>query len=285
MAKKLLTLVTMLLVVLTLTCTCSFAEGNTTEWITLEEVRNMYTEAIGNDTFKMTIHSSYWWEETNDGWYQFECSIGRTSVVMNVRGEHIHASVEVLDKFETYGAYLQENGRFIIDPEIFPWEDSYGLVVDSSWGEILLDKWIVDEFINHCIETKNSEWITVDEARQIFKEAIDEDCSFEVTCRTSYQIDGNRKAWLQLEAKYGNVASATGIWDIDIELPLSVLEKLEECGATREENQFVINPAIFPYDTPYEVILEDEWGEILLNQNMVVEFLEFCLESIETDTN
>lgn len=158
MAKKFAKLAALLLTLaLTLTYTCAFAEESLTEWLTLEEVQELYTEAIGNDTFKVTIRSSYWWEDTTDGWYQFEASYGNTSIGMNIPGEYILPSDEVIALFEAHGAFLMDTGRFIINPEIFPWEAPDGFVLDSSWGEILIEKNMALEFIGHCTESTNVE--------------------------------------------------------------------------------------------------------------------------------
>ena len=250
------------------------------EWVTLEEARTMYAEAIGEDTFEMTVRSSYWWEDTTNGWYQFESAYGSTTVAMNVRGEHVRITPEVIAELEAHGAYLNEEGRFTIESDVFPW-NAY-LVVDSTWGEILLDKWIVDQFINHCVEGKEaSQWISLEEAIELFEEALGVD-TFKVTCQHAFWISGSTDAWLQIHAGYENVGSASTLKIADILFPV---EKLEEYGVSWNDSthKFTIDPNN-PHIHSFEGIeITSEWGDVYLSRERVEEFLDYCINAWSED--
>ncbi|MBO5180263.1 MAG: hypothetical protein J6B87_07970 [Clostridia bacterium] len=122
------------------------------------------------------------------------------------------------------------------------------------------------------------EWLTVTEARTLFQEFLGEDCDFSVTCRTAYQLDQSLKAWIQIEAQYANVASATLLRSWEYSFDSQVFGKISENGAEWVETDFIIDPEIFPHDFNQELILNEEWGEIRLNKARVEEFLTFCLK-------
>lgn len=134
-------------------------------------------------------------------------------------------------------------------------------------------------------DSSTSEWISVAEARAMFQEALGDECTFDVTCRSSYRIDNTTKAWLQIEAVYGDYSSATSLWNKDIMMSLSIFDMLEEHGAMWKNNGFVINPEVFPYNTPNELVFEAEWGMVYLSKARVDDFLAFCTSSVQSEAN
>lgn len=128
--------------------------------------------------------------------------------------------------------------------------------------------------------TATTEWLTVAEARTLFTEALGKDCEFAVTCRTAYRLDQSTKGWIQLEALYGNVASATLLRPWEYSFDSQVFGKISENGAEWAETEFIIDPELFSHDALQELVLNEEWGEIRLNKARVEEFLSFCIESV-----
>ena len=123
------------------------------------------------------------------------------------------------------------------------------------------------------------EWMSISEARLLFEEALGEDTTFDVTVRTAYRVDQSVKAWVQIEALYGNVASATLMRPWEYSFDSHVFGKIAENGAEWVETDFVIDPKVFPHDALQELVMDEEWGEIHLSKTRVEEFLSFCLES------
>lgn len=148
--------------ILTLTCVPAMAEevtaNETTEWITLAEAKVIFAEAIGEDTFELTLRSWYWVDKSTDAWLQFEGRYGSICIGMNDVHNDVRLSAEVISKLEDLGAKLDEDSiDFTISPDIFPWQIPNEIVLTEEWGEILLEKAMLEEFILRCAEPVHRE--------------------------------------------------------------------------------------------------------------------------------
>lgn len=126
-------------------------------------------------------------------------------------------------------------------------------------------------------EQEDSEWMSLKEAQSMFCETLGKEVILDVTCRTSFWVDGSTNAWLQIEVMYDGTTAVTGIWSSDIMMSLDILQAMQENGAKWDNGAFVIDPQVFPYLSLRELVLEPEWGTIYLKKARVESFLDFCI--------